>query len=199
MNRYQYSYPFLSQLHIDPATRPPYGFSFPLVTDGSSVHHLYRDVFYLPDPTLAFVGLSINTSAFSFFEYQSIAIARVWARRAALPNFARRWASYDQKLAETGGGVWMHFLGREGERKYVGETVDWLNRDAQWSGAPAVQGHSEEWLRESDSTTARMAKRYGLSDEQWKVIASGEEDRGTARDETARKVRQAMMSRARDV
>jgi hypothetical protein len=162
------------------------------------VHHLYRDSFYLPDPTLAFVGLSINTSAFSFFEYQSIAVARVWARQAALPNFARRWSWYERRVDETGGGVWTHFMGKEGERRYVAETVDWLNRDAQWSGAPQVQGHSEEWVRESDASVGRMAKRFGMTEDQWRVVARGEEVRETAREETARKVRLALLSRARD-
>lgn len=92
----------------------------------------------------------------------------------------------------------MHFMGREGERQYVKDTVDWLNRDAQWSGAPPVEGHSEEWLRESDLSLARIAKKYGLSEEQWKSIANGPEERETAREETARKVRQALLSRARE-
>jgi hypothetical protein len=52
----------------------------------------------------------------------------------------------------------------------VKETVDRLHRDAEWSGATEVEGHTEECLKESDKTLGIAAKRYGIIEEVWKSI-----------------------------
>jgi hypothetical protein len=88
--RYRYSYPFLANLHQDPGSSAAVGDEELLITSGEHVRNLYRDVFYVPDPTLSFLGLSVNTSAFSFFEYQGIAVARVFSGQAWLPDLAGR-------------------------------------------------------------------------------------------------------------
>jgi hypothetical protein len=140
------------------------------------VLNLYRDVFYIPDPTLSFLGVSVNTSAFSFFEYQSISIARVYSSLARLPNEARRWEAYNRMIREKGEGKFSHFLGKEGERNYVKETVAWLNKDAEWSGADRVEGHDAEWLKASDNILASISSKYGLTEEVWKTIRAGKGD-----------------------
>lgn len=85
-DRYADSYPFLPHLHCDPWSGSRPDVDRVLVTNGESVRNLYRDVFYIPDPALTFLGLSVNTSAFSFFEYQSISVARVLSGQAFLPD-----------------------------------------------------------------------------------------------------------------
>jgi hypothetical protein len=159
---YQYSYPFLPQFHQDASEE---AIEAPLVTTGEGVLNLYRDIFYNPDPTPAFLGLSVNTSAFSFFEYQSISIARVFAGTARLPSLSARQAAYTKMVQEKGEGKFAHFMGQQGERSYVRDTVAWLNKDAGWSGTPLVEGHSEEWIKSSDGIPALMAKRYELTEE----------------------------------
>ncbi|WVQ82943.1 hypothetical protein IAT38_005079 [Cryptococcus sp. DSM 104549] len=168
---YQYSFPFLPRYHQDLITSSPAAASVtPVVTNGDGVLNLYRDVFYIPDPTLTFLGLSVNTSAFSFFEYQSLSIARVFSGKARLPDEASRWRAYRDLVAKKGEGKFSHFLGKEGERSYVRETVEWLNRDAAWSGAEEVEGHTEAWLAESDKIPILLAAKYGLSLEKLKEI-----------------------------
>jgi hypothetical protein len=76
--RYRYSYPFLANLHQDPGSSAAVGDEELLITSGEHVRNLYRDVFY------------VNTSAFSFFEYQGIAVARVFSGQAWLPDLAGR-------------------------------------------------------------------------------------------------------------
>lgn len=90
-------------------------------------------------------------------------------------------------------GRWFHTLGPEGEREYVQSTVRWLNRDAEWSGAKAVGGHSEEWLNASNGLFGSLAKKYGLTEAQVKQLK--EEEKETAKDATARKVRDALLRR----
>lgn len=133
-----------------------------LVTTGEGVQNLHRDVFYIPDPTLAFLGLSINTSAFSFFEYQALSVARVFARKAILPSTHRMRELNASIAREKGGSRFVHLLGKEGERKYVRETVEWLNRDAERFGGDAIEGHTEEWLKASDTVLPRIAAKYGV-------------------------------------
>ncbi|WWC97645.1 hypothetical protein V866_004529 [Kwoniella sp. B9012] len=169
---YQYSFPFLPSYHSDYQSVPPErAEKHPLVTDGSGVLNLWRDVFYIPDPTLTFIGLSVNTSAFSFFEYQSISIARVLSGKAKLPDEATRWADYAQLVKEKGEGKFSHLLNKDGERSYVRDTVEWLNRDAQWSGAELIEGHSPEWLAESDKMQELLAVKYGITPEQLRQIS----------------------------
>ncbi|OCF32310.1 dimethylaniline monooxygenase [Kwoniella heveanensis BCC8398] len=181
---YQYSFPFLPRYHKDPtSTETSDAVEYPLVTDGHGVLHLWRDVFYVPDPTLTFIGLSVNTSAFSFFEYQSIAIARVLSGKARLPSDQDRWRDYKELIAKKGEGKFSHLMNRDGERAYVKATVEWLNRDAEWSGAPLVEGHSEAWLAESDKTVGLIAAKYGLSPEELKRIHQElEESEGLTRE-----------------
>ncbi|KAL7419272.1 hypothetical protein Q5752_006109 [Cryptotrichosporon argae] len=192
---YQYSYPFFPQFHRDPALGPPDDATKDalLITDGGGVLNLYRDVFYIRDPTLAFLGLSVNTSAFSFFEYQSISVARVFAGQARLPSLQGMQEAYSRLVDEKGEGKFGHFMGQANERAYVRDTVEWLNRDAQWSGAPIVEGHSKEWLEASDRIIAAIAAKYGLDPpatealaevDASKVVVNAEE-----RDEPARMAR----------
>jgi hypothetical protein len=60
-----------------------------------------------------------------------------------------------------GDGKFTHFLGKEGERRYVRETVEWVNRHALENGAKPVEGHSEEWLAASDQIAELITKKYG--------------------------------------
>ncbi|WRT63141.1 uncharacterized protein IL334_000044 [Kwoniella shivajii] len=168
---YQYSFPFLPNYHQDYEQVASNSLAkHHLVSDGSGVLNLWRDVFYIPDPSLTFIGLSVNTSAFSFFEYQSISIARVLSGKARLPDEATRWADYAQLVKEKGEGKFSHLLNRDGERSYVRDTVEWLNKDAEWSGAEPVQGHSAEWIAESDKMVQLLASKYGVTLEQLKQI-----------------------------
>ncbi|WVQ72197.1 hypothetical protein IAR50_001743 [Cryptococcus sp. DSM 104548] len=166
---FQYSFPFLPSFHHDHTlTSPsPAGAQVtPIITDGDGVLNLYRDVFYIPDPSLTFLGLSINTSAFSFFEYQSISISRVFAGTARLPAEPERWQAYKQVLKTKGSGRYAHLMNKDGEREYVSTTVSWLNADAQLFNVPPIEGHSKEWLEASDKIPELIAKKYGMTVEE---------------------------------
>jgi hypothetical protein len=158
--RYQYSYPFLPQYHADGATDKSK--SSLLVTDGSGVLNLYRDIFFIPDPTLAFLGLSVNVSAFSCFEYQALAAAHVFAQQARIPDKAALREAYDNMVATKGEGKFSHYLGREGERIYVAETVKWLNDHADKFGGKHIKGHSEAWIAAQQNLPTFLAEKYGL-------------------------------------
>ncbi|EJT99010.1 FAD/NADP-binding domain-containing protein [Dacryopinax primogenitus] len=174
---YQYSVPFLSDYHLDPNTLPHSPHQAPdrvLVTSGAGVSNLLRDVFYIPQPTLAFLGLSINTATFSFFEFQGLAITRVWQGWARLPDERGRRKEYERLVEAKGGGRFMHLMGHENEVAYVRETVDWLNADGARVGAPLIEGHSERWLEVKKSLFAALLKKAGLDPKEFGVKDDGE-------------------------
>jgi hypothetical protein len=72
---YLFSMPFLSRTE-----------GTQLITDGQRVHNLYRHLFYMNNPTLAFIGLPIRVVPFPLSQIQSKVIARCWSQKAPLPT-----------------------------------------------------------------------------------------------------------------
>ncbi|KAH6683996.1 flavin-binding monooxygenase-like-domain-containing protein [Halenospora varia] len=144
---YHISYPFLQALHRDNIPLEAADEQV-LVTDGTQAHNLHKDIFYIPDPTLAFVGTAYSVSSFSLFEFQAIAVAAVFAGRAKLPREEEMRAEYRQRVLEKGLGRSFHVL-KEGEIEYVESIVNWVNRDGAVFGVPAIEGHSNEWVRKN--------------------------------------------------
>jgi hypothetical protein len=63
---YHITLPFLQEYHDD-ETSPADANETVLVTDGTQVHNLHKDIFYIPDPTLVFVGVPYYTATFTLF------------------------------------------------------------------------------------------------------------------------------------
>lgn len=147
-----------------------------LITNGASVQNLHLDIFHLPDPTLAFLGISVNTATFSFFEYQAIAIARVFAGHAELPVEEVRRKEYEKRVEKSGSGKFLNFIGREGDPIYVDELVKWLNKDAEGSDLEVLVGRTREWKAINDQTLAKLAERNGVPLEEVKAAVKAVAD-----------------------
>lgn len=144
---YLFTLPFLLQLHDDAALVHEAN-DIVVVTDGSQLHNIHKDIFYIPDPTLAFVGVPSYTATFTFFEYQAMAVAAVFSGRATLPSKEIMQAEYAEKLKRKGAGRSFHNLMGE-SIQYVDQLVAWLNRDAKKTGRRRYEGYSQEWQAES--------------------------------------------------
>lgn len=144
---YLFTLPFLLDLHNDSIT-PEQADDTVLVTDGTQLHNLHRDIFYIPDPTLAFVGIPFYTATFSFFEFQAIAVAAVFSGRAWLPSTEEMRAQYVERVKRKGVGRALHDL-KGASIQYVDELVEWLNSQAEVTDAEKVEGYSQEWQEES--------------------------------------------------
>ncbi|KAK0670669.1 hypothetical protein QBC41DRAFT_363896 [Cercophora samala] len=144
------SYPFLPHLHSDTAPVTESGEHLVVTSDGNMAHNLHKDIFYIPDPTLAFVGVPYHVVTFSLFDFQAQAVARVFAGRAKLPSQRLMRDEYGRKLREKGLGRGFHSLHQEGkEVLYVRELVEWVNEgyaDGEGWSDGRMKGHSEEWL-----------------------------------------------------
>lgn len=143
---YHMTFPFLPHLHND-TVKPSDADEQVLVTDGTQTHNLHLDIFYIPDPTLAFIGVPYHVATFSLFEYQAIAVAAVFGGKAALPAMHVMRTLYAQRVREKGVGKALHSLKEsgagDGEVRYVDRLVAWLNVGR--SGEERISGHSQEW------------------------------------------------------
>lgn len=156
---YHISYPFLHPYHND-LLSPAEADETVLVTDGTQVHNLHKDIFYIPDPTLAFVGTAYYISTFSLFEFQAIAIAAVFSGRAQLPREKEMREEYRLKVIERGFGRAFHALNEGRETEYVRTLVDWINTDVELNGWQKVEGHSEAWLKEDEIKMGKLRERF---------------------------------------
>jgi cation diffusion facilitator CzcD-associated flavoprotein CzcO len=163
---YMISYPYLPQYHSDTADASSVSNETLVTSEGQMVHNCYKDTFFIPEPTLAFVGTPYHIATFSLFEFQGMVIARVFAGLAELPSTVQMQEDYQQKLLLKGIGRDFHSLRGSGEEEnFVTQLVGWMNRDARRLGHGAlVLGHTPEWHaankdREEKLTWLRAAKQ----------------------------------------
>lgn len=140
---YHFTLPFLKRFHEDD-TDPTAASDTVLVTDGTQVHNLHKDIFYIPDPTLAFVGVPFYTATFTLFEFQAIALTEVFAGIARLPSGSNMREEYRARVEQKGVGRNFHSL-KGVEEGYVQELLDWLNFFRAKVGLPLIPGYTEIW------------------------------------------------------
>ena len=148
------SLPFLQQYHSD-ATPVHEANSTVLVTDGTQIHNLHKDIFYIPDPTLIFIGIPFFTATFTLFEFQAIAVAAVLSGKAYLPAANEMRNEYLQRLREKGTGKVFHSL-KDREVQYVDELLNWVNEDAKRVGAEPIEGHTVAWHAANGDRVEKM-------------------------------------------
>jgi lysine/ornithine N-monooxygenase len=146
---YVFNFHFLEELHNDPHVNGKLQTNVDdehvLVKDGAQVFNLHKDIFYIPNPTLSFVGVPFHIATFSLFEFQSYTIARVYSDSAKLPTEEAMRAEWRERARQKGAGREFHALGNELEMAYIRDIVNWVNRDGKSLNKRVVEGHSDEW------------------------------------------------------
>jgi len=109
---YLYSLPFLDS------------FTPALLTDGRRVHGLYRDIFHIEHPTLAFAGLPIKVVPWGTSEAQAALISRTWANLLPLPSVEeqKRWAEEEEQKR----GPKYHVWPPGADIEFVNGVHDWI-------------------------------------------------------------------------
>ncbi|KAH8695134.1 pantothenate transporter [Talaromyces proteolyticus] len=151
---YHITLPFLPGLHED-KTLADNASDTVLVTDGTQIHNLHKDIFYIPDPTLAFIGVPYYTATFTLFEFQAIVLAAVFSGLAKLPSNASMKDEYAEKVRIKGTGKGFHSL-KDHEEDYVKDILDWINAGRAGSGLPLVPGYSETWIKAKEVQRERI-------------------------------------------
>ena len=134
---YYYSFPFLSSLESK------------LISTGERVQHLYKHLFYIDDPTIAFIGLPAKIIPFRTVEGQGAVLARVWTDRLELPSALEMSKWEEDVIAERGAGKAFHVLPFPKDFEYHNELVDWATRATGRGGKMPVRWSAKEtWARE---------------------------------------------------
>ncbi|KAK7928155.1 hypothetical protein PG985_005153 [Apiospora marii] len=173
---YLSSYPFLGpRLQAPDVPLEEAGGETVITADGGVTHNLHKDVFYMPDPTLAFVGVPYHISTFSLFDFQAEVVARVLSGRAALPTEAGMRRGYERRRAkmyvENSTKEFHSLWGRETE--YIDELLGWVNRDAALLGYEGMKGVDDRWRRKRVEFAEKMKEIR-----RWPPIAADGEDAG---------------------
>ena len=156
---YHVSFPFLRQYHADDVSAQDANEEL-LVTSGQQTHNLHKDIWYIPDPTLAFVGVPYHVATFSCFEFQATALAAVFAGRASLPSRAEMRQEYVDRVRRKGAGRFFHSLKKRGDEiGYVNELVELVNGHQPVS-APIMIGHSSRWHKAYVQRGQRQEKLF---------------------------------------
>lgn len=152
---YQTTYPFLGGLESDTTPVEEADDNILITADKCVMHNLHRDMFYIPDPTLSFVGVPYYTSTFSMFDFQAEVVARVYAGLANLPSReamaqehrARKKAAAAQGARDFGGKAFHSLLSNQVE--YMQDNLAWVNKDVdKTKGEVApMRGVDEEWYQ----------------------------------------------------
>ncbi|ORX93343.1 pantothenate transporter [Clohesyomyces aquaticus] len=169
---YHMTVPFLSHLHS--LTQSHSANSLPedvdeklLVTDGTQFHNLHKDIFYIPDPSLIFIGVPFFTATFTLFEFQAMVIAKVVSGRAKLPAQEKMREEYRKRVGEKGYGKNFHSL-KHREVEYVNEILGWVNEELRGKGEGELKGHSEVWMEAKEEQVERIKAMFaGKKPKKW--------------------------------
>ncbi|CAN9082400.1 unnamed protein product [Alternaria sp. RS040] len=151
---YHLTLPFLSQLTSDETPVDQVDDTL-LVTDGTQFHNLHKDIFFINDPTLAFVGVPFFTATFTLFEFQAMVVAKVLSGQAKLPSKDVMRLEYNVRVDTKGYGKAFHSL-RDQEVSYVKELIAWVNSDLEKAGKEQLRGHSDKWHLAKAEQVERM-------------------------------------------
>lgn len=151
---YHLTLPFLPQLTSD-ETPVDQADDVLLVTDGTQFHNLHKDIFYINDPTLAFIGVPFFTATFTLFEFQAMVVAKVLSGQAKLPSKDAMRLEYNARVKTKGYGKSFHSL-RDHETSYVNELMTWVNADLDKAGIGRLRGHSDKWHSAKAEQMERM-------------------------------------------
>lgn len=153
---YHVSFPFMKQYHAD-ALRPEEANEEVLVTDGQVTHNLHKDIWYIPDPTLAFMGVPYHTATFTLFEFQAMGLAAVFSGEVLLPLMEEMRKEYRERVKRKGAGRTLHSLKDYGlEAGYVNELVDMVNEGLLVPSKKRMTGHSTTWLEAYERRRKRL-------------------------------------------
>ncbi|KAI0476966.1 FAD/NAD(P)-binding domain-containing protein [Xylaria cf. heliscus] len=139
------SYPFLEHLEQPAVAWEDAGETTLITADGYTTHNLHKDVFYIPDPTLVFIGVSHLVSTFSLFDFQARVMAKVLAGHVGLPAESTMKAEQKERKARFQPGDRFHAL-LLGEQTYIADVLSWVNAELTKAGLAPIEGMDAKWL-----------------------------------------------------
>lgn len=131
---YLFTFPFLNTLTPG------------LVSDGRRVYGLYKHLFHIDHPTLAFQGLPIRVVPFPVAEAQAAVCAGVWSNSIALPS-TKEMSLWEEEEAERR-GKGFHVFPKLGDSALLDEFREWTKQSSSGKGKePPVWSEEQKWQR----------------------------------------------------
>ncbi|PGH19029.1 hypothetical protein AJ79_00063 [Helicocarpus griseus UAMH5409] len=141
---YLMTYPFLTGMQSSTMSREEADDRIVITAEGGMSHNLHKDIFYIPDPSLCFVGVPFHCSAFSLFDFQGEVVSRVLSGQASLPSEEEMRAQYQRRKETRGLGRNFHSLLHD-EIPYMEDILSWVNDDAKKTGIRPMAGVDSNW------------------------------------------------------
>lgn len=129
-----------------------------VITNGCNLRQLYKQMFYIPDPSLILAGLPKSIIPFPFAEAQGQYVARILSGRLSLPSAEEMYADYQREIAERGDGSNFHVLGNLKDAEYCNEMYD-LIKGTENDGFTA-QYWGKDMLEMRQKTGAMKNERF---------------------------------------
>jgi hypothetical protein len=148
---YLYSYPFLETLEPK------------IVDTGKRVCGLYKDIFNISHPTLAFTALGKKVIPFPLSEAQGSTIAKVWSNKLQLPEKGVMEEAERKLLEERGEGTEFHVLGYPKDAEYINGLHEWVISADDPGKEPPFWGDKDLWIRERYSEMRKKFAETGSS------------------------------------
>ncbi|EKG19025.1 Flavin-containing monooxygenase FMO [Macrophomina phaseolina MS6] len=156
---YHVTLPFLRSHHRDDL-QPEQADEQVIVTDGSQYHNLHYDIWYIPDPSLIFVGVPYFTATYSLFEFQAKFVAAVLSGGASLPSREEMRRKYEERVKQKGYGKKFNSL-KFVEIEYVNEILSWINKDLVERGREPIAPHTPEFVAAKEGAYERIKSLLG--------------------------------------
>lgn len=147
---YRYSFPFLRRYYDDnmssslaPSIPPNSSSTTFLPLDGTHIRELHQDLFWIRDPTIAFLGINFGpgVQTFLFTDYLALALAKVWSETAFLPSQDEMWRTHEERVHAQGGyGHGLHLIESSRFKQDIRYFVGWLNDAAVRYGGKQIEG-----------------------------------------------------------
>lgn len=157
---YVTSYPFLGELQ-QPNLSPEEADEEVIITrDGYTTHNLHKDIFYIPVPTLAFVGVQHNVSTFSIYDFQARVVASVFKGYAQLlpKHELRRLYRERKEKHQAEKGQKFHSLLMK-DVSYAESILEWVNAGLKSAGQPEIVPYDDKWYVGFEKMRALYAPR----------------------------------------
>ncbi|MCJ1310372.1 hypothetical protein MMC25_004036 [Agyrium rufum] len=154
---YLYSFPFLQTLS-QPITSP----------SGFQLLDVYEHMFWMPDPTLAFVAIPYKVIPMPLSEAQSAVIGGIWSGEIQLPSQEEMGLWQKRRVEERGDGKYFHVMKAGEDFEYQNWLWDWAEE-----GNGEDERKAERWTFQDSWLRARfpaLKKAYTeKGEERWKI------------------------------
>jgi thioredoxin reductase len=145
---YLTSYPFLGPILEQPSIPLQDADEKVIITaDCRTIHNLHEDIFYIPDPTLAFIGVTHFASTFSLYDFQAQVLASVFAGRVRLPSKTAMEVEQKRRKSQVLPGTFLNSIFLLDDF-VIRRLLEWVNRDLVAGGLNPLQGPDPNWWDE---------------------------------------------------